>query len=68
MKPWRWLLQALCLYAWVLMAAWHAGQWRDALLTLPITPVAMAVVLLPFAVMSWQASTQPRCHYTLPPP
>lgn len=127
MKPWRWLLQALCLYAagtliglfsrlfldviagvwiilaaicllgiltcgfawwrrlpraarvrgarysllaglapatWVLMTAWHEGQWRDALLALPITLAAMAAVLLPFAVLAWQASTQLRCHCT----
>jgi hypothetical protein len=56
------LLAGLAPATGVLMAAWHAGQRRDSLLALPIILAAIAVVLLPFAVLAWQASTQLRRH------
>lgn len=127
MKPWRWLFQALCLYAagtltwlfsrlfldviafgwiiliailllgvltcglawwrrlpraarvrgarygllaglipatWVLMTAWHEGQWRDALLFPAIILAATAIILLPFGALAWMASTELNRHRT----
>ena len=60
------LLAGLVPATWVLISAWHEGQWRDALLFPAIILAATVIILLPFGALAWMASTQLNRHRIRP--